>query len=59
MTRKDILDQLERLDSQGRYHWLIRFGSDFTIPARAGYPVADHPAKPEHLIGFNELQHQL
>lgn len=24
-----------------------------------GYPDGDKPAKPEHLIGFNELQHQL
>jgi hypothetical protein len=59
MTRKDIIDQLQRLDGQGQHQWLIRLGSNFTVCAPAGYPDGDNPGKMEHLIGFNELQHQL
>jgi len=59
MTREEILDQLNRLDSHGQHQWLIRLGHDLTISARAGYPVGDNPATLEQLIGFNELQHQL
>lgn len=53
------MNQLQQLDIHGQHQWLIRLGSNFTISARAAYPVGENPAKPEHLIGFNELQHQL
>lgn len=48
-----------RLDVQNQQQWLVRLGSEFTIAARAGYPVGETPGKIRHLIGFNELQHQL
>jgi hypothetical protein len=40
-----------------RLQWLNRLGYNMTISARAGYPAVQN--KIEHLVLFNELQHQL
>jgi len=59
MTLKEIVDAVTRLAVQGQQQWLIRLGFEFTIAARAGYPTREGPGNLHHLIGFNELQHQL
>jgi hypothetical protein len=61
MTRQEILDAILPLnDPQNaarRLQWLIDLGYQMTISARAGYPTVEN--KIEHLVAFNELQHQL
>lgn len=61
MTRQEILDAILPLNgpenAARRLQWLIRLGYQMTISARAGYPTVDN--KIEHLVAFNELQHQL
>lgn len=61
MTRQEILDAILPLNGQQntdrRLQWLINLGYQLTISARGGYPTVDN--KIEHLVAFNELQHQL
>jgi len=61
MTRQEILDAIlplnEPENGSRRLQWLINLGYQMTISARAGYPTVEN--KIEHLVAFNELQHQL
>jgi hypothetical protein len=61
MTRQEILDAIlplnESENAPRRLQWLINLGYQMTISARAGYPTVEN--KIEHLVAFNELQHQL
>ena len=61
MTRQEILDAILPLnDPQNRprcLQWLTNLGYQMTIAARGGYPMVQN--KIEHLVAFNELQHQL
>lgn len=61
MSRQEILDAILPLNGPQNAHrrlqWLIELGYNMTISARAGYPTVDN--KIEHLVAFNELQHQL
>jgi hypothetical protein len=61
MTRQEILDAILPLNdpknAPRRLQWLINLGYQMTISARAGYPAVEN--KIEHLVAFNELQHQL
>jgi hypothetical protein len=61
MTRQEILDAILPLnDPQNaprRIQWLINLGYQMTISARGGYPTVQN--KIEHLVAFNELQHQI
>jgi hypothetical protein len=61
MTRQQILDAILPLNGPEnalrRLQWLIDLGYQMTISARAGYPTVEN--KIEHLVAFNELQHQL
>ena len=61
MTRQEILDVILPLNEPGngsrRLQWLINLGYQMTVSARAGYPTLEN--KIEHLVAFNELQHQL
>jgi hypothetical protein len=61
MTRQEILDAILPLnDPQNaprRLQWLINLGYQMTISARGGYPTVQNEI--EHLVAFNELQHQL
>jgi len=34
-------------------------GANLTISARSGYPVGAEPERIEHLMAFNEMQHQI
>jgi hypothetical protein len=61
MPRQQILDAVSPLNGPAnalrRLQWLIDLGYQMTISARAGYPTVEN--KIEHLVAFNELQHQL
>lgn len=61
MTRQEILDAILPLNgpenAARRLQWLIRLGYEMTIDARSGYPTVEN--KIEHLVAFNEMQHQL
>jgi len=61
MSRQEILDAILPLnDPQNaarRLQWLIDLGYQMTISARAGYPTVGNEI--EHLVAFNEMQHQL
>jgi hypothetical protein len=61
MTRQEILDSIQPINGPQNTHlrlqWLIRLGYEMTVGARAGYPTVGN--KIEHLVAFNELQHQL
>jgi len=61
MTRQQILDAILPLNdpknAPRRLQWLIDLGYQMTISARAGYPAVGN--KIEHVVAFNELQHQL
>ena len=61
MTRQEILDAIlplnDPLNAPRRLQWLMDLGYQLTISARAGYPAVGN--KIEHLVAFNELQHQL
>ena len=61
MTRQEVLDAILPLNdpqnADRRLQWLIDLGYQMTICARAGYPTVEN--KIEHLVAFNELQHQL
>ena len=61
MTRQEILDAIlplnETQNAARRLQWLIELDSQMTVSARVGYPTVEN--KIEHLVAFNELQHQL
>lgn len=61
MTRQEILDAILPLNgpqnASRRLQWLIDLGYQMTVSARNGYPTLEN--KIEHLVAFNELQHQL
>jgi hypothetical protein len=59
MTKQDVLEFLRPLDQMALHKWLADLGLDLTIGARSGYPIGDTPGKITHLIGFNEIQHQV
>jgi hypothetical protein len=61
MTRQEILNAILPLNdpqnASRRLEWLINLGYQMTISARGGYPLVQN--KIQHLVAFNELQHQL
>jgi hypothetical protein len=61
MTRQEILSAILPLNdpenAPRRLQWLINLGYQMTISARDGYPRVQN--KIEHLVAFNEVQHQL
>ena len=61
MTRQEILDAIQPLNDPlneaRRFEWLTTLGYQMTISARVGYPTLEN--RIEHLVAFNEMQHQL
>ena len=61
MSREEILNAIAPLNdprnAAQRLQWLINLGYQMTVAARSGYPRVEN--KIEHLVAFNELQHQL
>ena len=59
MTREELLQILNQHDRDQRRTWIRHFGYCLTVAARAGYPVQQTEGSIRHLMGFNEIQHQL
>jgi hypothetical protein len=59
MTKQDVLEVLNPLSPADQLKWLAHLGAQLTISARAGYPVGETQGNITHLIGCNELQHQI
>jgi hypothetical protein len=59
MTKEEVLNALRDLDREQERRWLTDFGGLLTISARSGYPVGAESGRIEHLMAFNEMQHQL
>ena len=59
MTMQDALELLNSLDEAALLFWLADLGLYLTISARSGYPLGDTSGNIAHLIGCNEIQHQV
>jgi hypothetical protein len=59
MNREDVLKQLHQQSREERIAWGRRLGQFLTIAARSGYPIDNAEGSIRHLMGFNEIQHQL
>jgi hypothetical protein len=59
MDRRTILEHLRKQDATERRTWVRMLGYFFTVAARSGYPIGQAEGSLGHLMGFNELQHQL
>jgi hypothetical protein len=59
MDRPTILEHLRKQDANERRTWVRMLGYFFTVAARSGYPIGQAEGSLRHLMGFNELQHQL
>ncbi len=59
MTKHDVMDVLQgrRLDQE--LQWMVALGANLTVSARGYYPVDTQLDSLSHLMGFNELQHQV
>jgi hypothetical protein len=56
---QEIVDAVRKLDLQGEINWMIDLGYQLTVYARGSYPIDQEIGSMGHLIGFNELQHQV
>jgi hypothetical protein len=59
MTKQDVLDALQGQPSDRELRWMFDLGSNLTVSAREYYPVEKQGGSLSHLMGFNELQHQV
>ncbi len=59
LTKEEVLKYVSSLDPNRRLEWLVDLGSALTIAARGGSPLAAPPGNIDHLVAFNEMQHQL
>ena len=59
MTKQDALEQLTPLSQIDQLKWLADLGAWLTISARSGYPMGETRGNSTHLMGCNELQHQI
>jgi hypothetical protein len=59
LTKDEILDKLQLLNREQELQWMINLGAQFTIAARSGYPIQEKPGNIQHLVAFNEMQHQV
>jgi hypothetical protein len=59
VTKSDVIAALEGLGPSQELQWMIDLGANLTISARGYYPVDNQLGSLSHLMGFNELQHQV
>jgi hypothetical protein len=59
MTKQEVMDATRHLSPAQQLEWLARLGWRLTCSARSGYIVGDDPGNITHLMGCNELQHQI
>lgn len=59
MTKRDVVEALQELRADQELQWMIALGANLTVSARGYYPVETQVGSLSHLMGFNELQHQV
>lgn len=59
MTKRDVMEALQELRADQELQWMIALGANLTVSARGYYPVETQVGSLSHLMGFNELQHQV
>jgi hypothetical protein len=59
MTKWDVMEALQGLRADQELQWMIALGANLTVSARDYYPVDTLAGSLSHLMGFNELQHQV
>jgi hypothetical protein len=59
MTKQDVMDALEGRQRDQELQWMVALGANLTVSARGYYPVEMQLGSLSHLMGFNELQHQV
>jgi hypothetical protein len=59
MTKQEAVGATRQLDLSGQLEWLARLGWRLTCSARSGYPIEEEKGNITHLMGCNELQHQI
>jgi hypothetical protein len=59
MTKREIIDIVDRLEPDRQIQWMIDLGAQLTISARASYSGEGQQGNAMHLMGFNEMQHQI
>ena len=59
MTKQDVMDALRARQPDQELQWMIYLGANLTVSERGSYPAEKQLGNLSHLIGFNELQHQI
>ena len=59
MTKQDVMDALKGRRPDQELQWMVALGANLTVSARGYYPVETQLGSLSHLMGFNELQHQV
>ena len=59
MTRVEFIAALEKLNSEEQVRSMISLGMWLTVSARGAYALEGQPGSMAHLMGFNEMQHQV
>lgn len=57
--REGALETLRVMKSEKEIPWMIDLGYQLTVYARGAYPLDHQIGNLNHLLGFNELQHQI
>ena len=57
MTKEEAVEALTRKGTQEVLRWVVSLGCNLTVAARGAYPQVQSDTG--HLVGFNEVQHQL
>ena len=55
----DVMDALQGRPPDQELRWMIQLGANLTVSARGYYPLKKKHGSLSHLMGFNELQHQV
>ncbi len=58
MTLEEVLATFRAMPEE-EVPWMIDLGYQLTVYTRGAYPFDQQPGDVNHLLGFNELQHQI
>ena len=59
MTKREVMDALEGRGPIQELQWMVDLGANRTVSVSGYYPLEKQPGSISHLMGFNELQHQV
>jgi len=59
MTKRDVMEALQGRRADQELQWMTALGANLTVSARGYYPMETQAGSLSHLMGFNELQHQV